>query len=60
MSSEHLDVDESSVTMMDVLEQQEALAEDADAVLGGDDENCTYPQVSSLHLHLATYPYVRL
>ena len=39
--------DESSLTMMDILEEQEALQEDAEAVLGaGDDEHCTYEKVS--------------
>lgn len=39
--------EEDSLTMMDVLEQQEALEEDADAVLGaGKDDRCTYEEVS--------------
>lgn len=37
--------EEDSLTMMDVLEQQEALEEDADAVLGaGKDDRCTYDE----------------
>ncbi|KAF2367230.1 Zinc finger FYVE/PHD-type [Trinorchestia longiramus] len=35
--------EESCLTMVDILEEQEALQEDADAVLGAaDDEHCTY------------------
>lgn len=42
-SRECADLDESSVTMVDVLEQQTAAEEDAHAVLGGSDDNeCTY------------------
>lgn len=38
--------DENSVTMVDVLKEQEAFEEDAEAVLGAsDDKNCTYPLV---------------
>lgn len=37
--------DENSVTMLDVLKEEEELEEDADAVLGGsDDKNCTFDQ----------------
>jgi len=43
-SHEALNIDESSVTMMDVLEQQEAMEEDADTVLGCEDDACTYPK----------------
>lgn len=46
-SSEDSNLDQSSLTMMDILEEQEALQEDAEAVLGaGDDEHCTYNKVS--------------
>ena len=37
---------EDSVSMLDVLHEQEALNEDAEAVLGGiDEEVCSYSQV---------------
>uniref|UniRef100_T1IMN0 Putative E3 ubiquitin-protein ligase UBR7 n=1 Tax=Strigamia maritima TaxID=126957 RepID=T1IMN0_STRMM len=37
--------DENSITMVDVLEEEKELEDDANAVLGGsDDQNCTYPQ----------------
>ncbi|GAB6021580.1 hypothetical protein CHUAL_004171 [Chamberlinius hualienensis] len=36
--------DDSGITMVDVLENEKELDEDANAVLGGsDDQNCTYP-----------------
>ena len=39
-------LDESSVTMLDVLNEQNELEAESDAVLGGSDEkNCTYAQV---------------
>lgn len=39
----NLELDESYVTMIDVLNEEEKLEEDANAVLGGsDDKNCTY------------------
>lgn len=38
--------DENSVTMIDVLQEENQLEEDANAVLGpADDKNCTYIQV---------------
>lgn len=38
--------DENSVTMIDVLQEENQLEEDANAVLGpADDKNCTYSQV---------------
>lgn len=41
-------MDDSSVTMMDVLKQQEKLEEESAAVLGGSDEkSCTYERVSA-------------
>ncbi|XP_037271851.1 putative E3 ubiquitin-protein ligase UBR7 [Rhipicephalus microplus] len=37
--------DENSVTLQDVLDEEQELEDDADAVLGGsDDKNCTYDQ----------------
>lgn len=40
-------LDESSVTMLDVLNEQNELEAESDAVLGGSDEkNCTYALVS--------------
>ena len=37
---------EDTVSMVDVLEEDKALEEEANAVLGAsDDQNCTYPQV---------------
>ena len=50
-SAPHLDdtVDDNNdgITMVDVLEEQAELEEDANAVLGDSDaKNCTYPQVS--------------
>lgn len=36
------------LSMVDVLEENKALEEEANAVLGAsDDQNCTYPQVCS-------------
>lgn len=48
--------DDSSVTMLDVLQVESQLEEDAYAVLGAsDDQNCTYSKVASLStLLLAT------
>lgn len=41
-----LDDEENSVTMLDVLQEENALEEDANAVLGAaDDQNCTYNKV---------------
>ena len=38
--------DENSVTMLDVLQEENQLEEDANAVLGAaDDKNCTYNEV---------------
>ena len=38
--------EDSGLSMLDVLEEQEQLEEDANAVLGGsDDKNCTYDMV---------------
>lgn len=40
--------DDSSVTMLDVLQVESQLEEDAYAVLGAsDDQNCTYSKVAS-------------
>lgn len=42
-----LEDEENSVTMLDVLQEENALEEDAIAVLGAsDDQNCTYNKVS--------------
>lgn len=38
--------EEQGVTMLDVLEEEQDLEQDANAVLGGsDDQNCTYSKV---------------
>ena len=38
---------ENVLSMVDVLEEDKALEEEANAVLGAsDDQNCTYPQVA--------------
>lgn len=44
-NEKNLDLEQSYVTMIDVLNEEEKLEEDAYAVLGGsDDKNCTYEQ----------------
>lgn len=50
------DEDEETITMLDVIEREDKLEEEASAVLGNSDaKNCTYPKVSSnistKHLH---------
>lgn len=41
------DEDEDTITMLDVIEREDKLEEEASAVLGNSDEkNCTYPKVS--------------
>lgn len=43
------DEDEETITMLDVIEREDKLEEEASAVLGNSDEkNCTYPKVSSV------------
>lgn len=45
------DEDEETITMLDVIEREDKLEEEASAVLGNSDEkNCTYPKVS-VHLY---------
>ena len=44
-NSENLSMDESSMTMVDYLETQEAMQDDAAIILGNDDEKCTYDKV---------------
>lgn len=40
------DEDEDTITMLDVIEREDKLEEEASAVLGNSDEkNCTYPKV---------------
>lgn len=40
--------EDAVISMVDYLEEEEKLEEDAKAVLGGSDENqCTYPQVEN-------------
>lgn len=47
-SSAFPDEDEDTITMLDVIEREDELEEEASAVLGNSDEkNCTYPKVSS-------------
>lgn len=42
------DEDEDTITMLDVIEREDKLEEEASAVLGNSDEkNCTYPKVSN-------------
>lgn len=42
--------EEKSVTMLDVLQEENQLEEDANAVLGAsDDKNCTYSEVCSFY-----------
>lgn len=46
--------EEQTVSLVDVLEEDEELEEEASAVLAGSDsDHCSYPQVSA-HTHLAT------
>lgn len=43
------DEDEETITMLDVIERENELEEEASAVLGNSDEkNCTYPKVSEI------------
>lgn len=43
--------DDVAVSMVEILEAEEKLQEDANAVLGGsDDRNCTYIMVIIIHL----------
>lgn len=45
------DEDEETITMLDVIEREDKLEEEASAVLGNSDEkNCTYPKVRETHL----------
>lgn len=45
--------EEQTVSLVDVLEEDEELEEEASAVLAGSDsDHCSYPQVSLLHMHL--------
>lgn len=47
--SPQIDDDEDTITMLDVLEDENKLQEEASAVLGNSDEkNCTYSKVSDL------------
>lgn len=47
--------DDSSVTMLDVLQVENQLEEDAYAVLGAsDDQNCTYSKVAMLLIFCLT------
>lgn len=44
--------EEQTVSLVDVLEEDEELEEEASAVLGGSDsDHCSYPQVGSVLLH---------
>lgn len=46
--------EEQTVSLVDVLEEDEELEEEASAVLAGSDsDHCSYPQVSA-HTHLTT------
>lgn len=46
------DEDEDTITMLDVIEREDKLEEEASAVLGNSDEkNCTYPKVSLSKFH---------
>lgn len=50
--------DDSSVTMLDVLQVESQLEEDAYAVLGAsDDQNCTYSKVTSFSTLLSLSPF---
>lgn len=45
------DEDEDTITMLDVIERESKLEEEASAVLGNSDEkNCTYPKVSVVEI----------
>ena len=45
-SGSMMEDEENSVTMLDVLQEENALEEDANAVLGAsDDQHCTYSKV---------------
>lgn len=45
------DEDEETITMLDVIEREDELEEEASAVLGNSDEkNCTYPKVGNIDL----------
>ena len=47
MSTNEEGLEEEEFSMVDVLQEDNELEEEANAVLGGsDDQNCTYPSVS--------------
>lgn len=53
--------DDNSVTMIDVLQEENQLEEDANAVLGpADDKNCTYSQVTHTHKFLLNDTFLLL
>lgn len=48
--------EEQTVSLVDVLEEDEELEEEASAVLGGSDsDHCSYPQVDTTHLHTCSH-----
>lgn len=50
--------EENSVTMLDVLQEENQLEEDANAVLGAsDDKNCTYVKVIYNYILFINVPY---
>lgn len=54
MNSSAVEDEDNGVTLVDILEEEAQLEEDANAVLGGsDDANCTYQQV----VNLFAYPF---
>lgn len=55
-SSGKADAEDTGVSMVEILEEEERLEADANAVLGdSDDKNCTYPRVTFSFLILQVY-----
>lgn len=61
-SEEYNEEEGNTITMLDVLEEEQKLEEDANAVLGGsDDKNCTFSEVGffllSILFHISNSLY---
>lgn len=55
-SSTMADEEDSGITLIDVLEEEDQLEENANAVLGGsDDQNCTYALVMRFYYYIEFY-----
>lgn len=53
--------EEQTVSLVDVLEEDEELEEEASAVLAGSDsDHCSYPQVSALYIYVCVFICLQL